>query len=497
MDTEFFKKRLNDFKKPSIESLKKKHDEFTVNLRKNKRKENINKKRYEFTSIDENEMDNNDIMYLGICSDTLYKYCPELNLVNSEIQKLRICRDILRSTGIPDFILLEILAMLRMSLIVENNSPRGLFLDEGMIPVIVEYMSYESSAEIASEAVWCICNIAAGEDVYVREIYSCNVVTKLVDLLKCDNIMLIDNTLWTIANMLGENWEICEEFIGSNILGILSSQKFLHPDLSKSASFLLNNICKNESNLDRVQAQAVLELLSRLIAIQKPSCLWALSTMTNKSNDKVQLLIDSGLTIHAIEGLEMNETIQAPSLRVIGNILSGTNDQAQYILDQNILSILEPLLNSPKLDIIKGVYWGLSNIAAGTFKQRDILGNHPILKKSIEGLIHFNSGVRKEASTLFRNFTRLGCVQHKLELIEHGIFKVLSENIKSSETDCLINSLDTCKSLLDIHKYVDIDVLKEFQDTGCFKGIEDLTYHLNQEISSTANYIIAKYFSYI
>ena len=270
MTDSFFSRRCSEFQKPlNFDDLKKKHNQYAVTLRKEKRKTNLMKKRFESTTIDEST--NDEILSFGILSDTMLSYFPELETTTSEVGKLRIFAGILLSSNIPNYIILEVLSVFRSALAVEYNSPRNFFLTEGLIPVIISYLSMEYPVEIVSESILCICNIAAGSDEYVYEIYKNGALSKLLFLLSLSNPSLIDNITWTLANIIGENEELSRELLNHNYLDILFKMELKNLDQVSGIAFSLANICKFE--IESLECFVMLKLIKSIIEREKLLCL--------------------------------------------------------------------------------------------------------------------------------------------------------------------------------------------------------------------------------
>lgn len=64
---------------------------------------------------------------------------------------------------------------------------------------------------------------------------------------------------------------------------------------------------------------------------------------------------------------------QIPSLRTVGNIVTGTEHQTQMAIDAGLLKVLPHLLRHPKTSIQKEAAWVLSNVAAGSQQQIQLL----------------------------------------------------------------------------------------------------------------------------
>ena len=60
-----------------------------------------------------------------------------------------------------------------------------------------------------------------------------------------------------------------------------------------------------------------------------------------------------------------NSTVVIPSLRAIGNILTGSDPLAQVVINCSVLPVLKNLITSTIDQIKKETCWALSNITAG------------------------------------------------------------------------------------------------------------------------------------
>jgi hypothetical protein len=62
--------------------------------------------------------------------------------------------------------------------------------------------------------------------------------------------------------------------------------------------------------------------------------------------------------------------VVSPALRVVGNIVTGDDEQTQRVLNCNLLKTLKNLLtNLSNNSIVKEACWTLSNITAGNERQ--------------------------------------------------------------------------------------------------------------------------------
>ena len=81
---------------------------------------------------------------------------------------------------------------------------------------------------------------------------------------------------------------------------------------------------------------------------------WALSYLTDGGNEQIQMVIDSSVVEKLVPLLAHREVkVQTAALRAVGNIVTGTDEQTQTVLNCGALDHFGALLNHPKEKIIK------------------------------------------------------------------------------------------------------------------------------------------------
>lgn len=75
---------------------------------------------------------------------------------------------------------------------------------------------------------------------------------------------------------------------------------------------------------------------------------WALSYLTDGSNEKIQVVIDAGTMSKILQHLKVEDTtILIPALRVVGNIVSGNDAQVRHYVFINY-ELMNPMLSEKK-----------------------------------------------------------------------------------------------------------------------------------------------------
>eukprot|EP01027_Heterolobosea_sp_BB2_P017556 GEZU01024853.1.p1 GENE.GEZU01024853.1~~GEZU01024853.1.p1 ORF type:complete len:162 (+),score=2.13 GEZU01024853.1:272-757(+) len=106
------------------------------------------------------------------------------------------------------------------------------------------------------------------------------------------------------------------------------------------------------------QVPQLLEILRQYIYHNDTEMLsdasWGISYLSDATNDRVDLVVQSGVCRRMVELLLYHDdTVVAPALRTVGNILTGNYEQTQTIINVGGLQCLRHLLAHPKKSIRK------------------------------------------------------------------------------------------------------------------------------------------------
>jgi importin subunit alpha-1 len=139
-------------------------------------------------------------------------------------------------------------------------------------------------------------------------------------------------------------------------------------------------------------------------------CLWAISYSIDGPKDRILPFVESKAIPNVIQNAKSHLlSIASPALRILGTTSTGNEVLTQVLLDNKILDTFEELLDSKKSLVRREVCWTLSNIAAGTRPQIEmLLGREQLIDKVLMLFELDSSEVKREICYIFANMTFLG-----------------------------------------------------------------------------------------
>lgn len=357
---------------------------------------------------------------------------------------------------------------IRRILSVENNPPIDNIISSNLLPRVAEllnkecplYDSFEKDKKVLHtinairlECAWIITNVASGNSRQTDAVVRLGVVKSLIDVLDEENIDLIDQSVWALGNIGGDS-EVYRDLIidyngGFKIIVLFCRFTGVEFKIEESFVALNQNYLSIKENNKIKMLRNCIWLLSNLLRGREPQpnyrhmkicfeffgcvvfcndeeivkdSLWALGYAVDCSVEIGNLLLKSqilGLIFKLLEclvkrlnNMESDPVLEKtakfcvmPILRIIGNIITGTDEQTNILTTYNNNALLPYLYEIYyKYDelyklarIRKEICWILSNIAAGPKEHGDLLINYKMHILLVDSLQNTEVHVKNES----------------------------------------------------------------------------------------------------
>lgn len=458
--------------------MRRRRNEVTVELRKNKRDESLLKRRNvpQVDSTDDEEVDRGH---------------PDLQAIVHNA-----------SSGDPN-IQLNAVQSARRLLSSDRNPPIDDLINSGILPILVQALRRHDNPSLQFEAAWALTNIASGTSQQTQAVVNADAVPLFLDLLRSPHQNVCEQAVWALGNIIGDGPQLRDYVIKLGVVEPLLS--FIKPSMPltflRNVTWVIVNLCRNKDPpppLDTIRE--ILPSLCLLIHHTDNNILvdtvWAISYLTDGGNEQIQWVIDSGVVPLLVPLLSHKEVkVQTAALRAVGNIVTGTDEQTQVVLNCDALAHFPALLTHPKEKINKEAVWFLSNITAGNNQQVQAVIDAGLIPMIIHHLSKGEFQTQKEAAWAISNLTISGTKAQVSYLVEQGVVAPLCNLLTVRDPQVVQVVLDGLNNILKIAGTQFYSVASSIEECGGLDKIEALQNHENEEIYKLAYEIIDQYFS--
>jgi hypothetical protein len=384
-------------------------------------------------------------------------------------------------------------------LLSADDPPIKEAVGRGAVPRLVELLRRDSSPRLQLEAAWALTNIASGAPEHVRAVVDGGALTPLCHLLRASDSAVREQAAWALGNIAGDGAKMRDKVLAAGALeplvrtlrdagaaalaagkegaaeaesdrlalatsdpdgGAAGTPGSLPMAALRTCVWALSNLVRGKPAPQLKAVASALPVLAELTNVDDEEVLtdvcWALSYLGERA-EGVDAVIETGVCSRLAGLLSASSaSVQKSALHAVGNIVAGSQSQAQAALDGGALPLLTKLLSSRDAEVQRLAAWAISNVTAGSSDQIEAMIDLAAVPPLLALLRSPSRAVRKEAAFALVNVTTSPWPQHTQRLVEQGVIAPLCELLSPTEpADIVTVTLEGLQNIMKVGEAVD------------------------------------------
>lgn len=463
----------------------------SITLRKKKRLEHINKKRAN-AYADEVFSANLEFPAFIVTNAVKVKYPMIADESLSSIQRLRVLVAALKnSQGLPDA---DLISCMNRLIARTKSFPFDQVFDDHITEIFLSGLS-SADDSLKIDILCCFINIFNESHTEITElILSKNFISICSNYLKFSkNENIIENTLWALSNLMGDNKHITRQVyelnIWRDILRFCSSSSF---SLRNTAQWVLSNLARDKHFTEQECLEVIYTAKSGLISDTEDTIknsAWTIFYLTG-SEKLVEFIFQCKIELTLLTLIKhFSSQVQYPVLKIFANISTSSNDEVfKYLINQNFINSISTLLTHPEIKIKSEVLFIFSNFLAASQDVVCYVAFLPCFKVIVKYLESDKFRIKKETICAVCNAACCKNWDVLRHLIGLGVFEKIIEGLHYNSVevidwilDAVFHLLQTAQGSIDLDQLQDL--YKDLQQMDGFSRLNQLIHSQNILIS--------------
>jgi len=366
----------------------------------------------------------------------LLREVPQYDAEQPVLEQLETLALMLRSPSVVRR--LQAAVQIRQVLSTENNPPIQQIIDAGLVPVLLKLCDLSEPENIQNQAAWAVLNIASGTTEHTTHVVQNGAIDRYIALLASPSEGVREQCVWALGNIAGDSPAFRDMVLDAGVLPLMLEILNNSSNISilRQAVWAISNLLRGKPPPSLEQVAPACGPLVRILADEKDTevlsdTCWGLSYLTDGPNERIDVLLkQEGACEHLVRIMrEGGALMQAPALRCVGNVCSGSEEQTDEALRCGGLTALEAMLQHSKRSIRKEAVWSISNVLAGTVPQIQSVLDHSLLPKVLHLGQEGDLEIQKEVVFCLTNIVDGGTPAQVWSLVDKTAFEFLTSAI--------------------------------------------------------------------
>jgi len=493
-DSDLGTRRIKTFKNKGkdLDELRRRRTDVTVEIRKAKKDEQVMKRRNVTQSA----------------SLSPLKESNQQNKVGTTVLPLQKVSEIFSSKFSSPEDIFNAVQSVRKLLSRERNPPIDTVINAGLVPKLIKLLQQTTDHLTQFEAAWALTNIVSGTSEQTCIVVEQGGIDIFLKLLQSPELNVCEQAVWALGNIAGDGAKFRDKVILAGILKpllALVEPNAMNFTFLRNLTWTLSNLCRNKNPSPPMEhLLPAIPMLGQLIhhpdeEVIGDAC-WAISYLTDGPNERIQMVLAQipSSVQRLVQLLGASDVkIVTPALRAVGNIVTGTDEHTQLVIDNGALSYFHDMLARGRGSLVKEAAWAISNITAGNHSQIQAVIDAALLPLVVNILGNGEYKVQKEAIWIVANFTSGGSADQVQQLWESGVIEPLCGLLTKPDARMLLVVMDALNNLLlnaqRLNKLP--EVANQVEEYHGLDALELLQQHESEQVYNASVDIISTFFS--